>query len=371
MNARSTRKGFTLVELMIAIAIIGILMTLTITAVTRAIGRGKETAARLEINALAQAVEQYNMKYGDYPPDGSSFEVLSRHMRKIFPRMSPRDLELLTKLTQDRSSGAFSYVAMDRAESLVFFLGGFSENVLFPLTGEGGPLKLKAGINNPPEAELRNLANYEYNGTRDNALFEFAPDRLTTARDGNGHLLSTDEALLGIADPLHGGKDALPVYLARTGVPTPLVYFDSRTYGRVDKDSQGTPVFNGYLAGRYGVSEYGGIRPYMTNSNVANATYADLKFHNDATFQIISPGADGVFGSCVSVSSTDPGEWPVYFVTQTGVAVVPPDPPVPVPPFIGAIREFQDVDWLSSVTVNGHLDNLTNFSSSTLESDLP
>jgi type II secretory pathway pseudopilin PulG len=340
---------------MIVIAIIGILMTLATTAVMRAVGRGKETAARLEINALQQAVEKYNSKYGDYPPDGSSYAVLIRHMGRIFPRMSPQDKSLLDQLVQDRSSGAFSYVAMDRAEALVFFLGGFSENVLFPLTGEGGPLKLSS---NPVNANASDLANYEYNGTRDNAFFDFDPSRLTTARDGNGYLMSTDEALLGVADPLHGGNDPLPVYLARTGVPTPLVYFDSRTYG-----SLGPGVFNGYNAGRYGTSEYGGIRPYLTGLNANGNTFADLKFHNDSTFQIISPGLDGVFGSVITTDPSDTTASPVYFVTETGVAVGPNGAP--------SIRAFQDVDWLSSVTVNGHLDNLTNFSSSTLESDLP
>jgi len=353
MNARSTRKGFTLVELMIAIAIIAILMTLTITAVTRAIGRGRETAARLEINALAQAVEQYNLKYGDYPPDGSSFDVLSRHMRKIFPRMSPQDSALLLQLTRARGTQDFSYVAMDRAESLVFFLGGFSENVLFPLTGEGGPLKLSSNRVNANDSDL---ANYEFNGTRDNAFFDFDPSRLTTARDGNGYLMSTDEALLGVADPLHGGNDPLPVYLARTGVPTPLVYFDSRTYENV-----GPNDFNGYIAGMPTVTEYGGIRPYLTTGT------GEIQFHNPSTFQIISPGSDGVFGACVF-----DGPLPVYFVTQTGMAVKKfngiydsTDP---------AIVKFQDSDSplrMPSVTVNGHLDNLTNFSSSTLESDLP
>lgn len=353
MNARSTRKGFTLVELMIAIAIIAILMTLTITAVTRAIGRGKETAARLEINALAQAVEQYNLKYGDYPPDGSSFDVLSRHMRKIFPRMSPQDSALLLQLTRARGTQDFSFVAMDRAESLVFFLGGFSENVLFPLTGEGGPLKRSSS---PVNANASDLANYEYNGTRDNAFFDFDPARLTTGRNGSGYLMSTDEALLNVADPVHGGNDPLPVYLARTGVPTPLVYFDSRTYGSV-----GPSDFNGYIAGMPNVTEYGGIRPYMSTGA------GEIQFHNPSTFQIISPGSDGVFGACVF----DDG-LPVYFVTQTGMAVKElngmygsTDP---------AITKFQDNDsplGLPQVNVDGHLDNLTNFSSSTLESDLP
>ena len=353
MNARQSRLGFTLVELLIAIAIIGILMSLTVTAVTRAITRGRETASRLEINALSQAIEQYNLKYGDYPPDGSSEQVLLRHVRKIFPRISAQDLALLTQLTRARGSSNFSAVAMDRGEALVFFLGGFSGNPLNPFTGEGGPLKR---IGTDP----MNIASYEYNGTRENAFYDFDTNRLTVARSAAGVMLSTDEKLLGLgSEPTLGGEDQLPAYLARAGTPTPLVYFDSRTYGNIV--ATGAPMYNGYLAGS---TEYGGVRPYMTNSNAGGATYADLKFHNDSTFQIISPGLDGVFGACISVNASDPTASPVYFITQTGVAVSPP--PANAPP----IRGFQDMDWSPLVKVAGHLDNVTNFSSSTLESDL-
>lgn len=352
MNARQSRPGFTLVELLIAIAIIGILMSLTVTAVTRAITRGRETASRLEINALSQAIEQYNLKYGDYPPDGSSEQVLLRHVRKIFPRISQLNLDLLTQLTRDRGSNAnqFSAVAMDRAEALVFFLGGFSGDPTRPFTGEGGPLKQ---VGNDPTK----ISSYEYNGTRDNAFYDFDTNRLTIARSSAGTLLSTDEKMLGLADPPHGGEDQLPAYLARVGTPTPLIYFDSRTYGNIG--SAGAPMYNGYLAGS---TEYGGVRPYMTNGNTGGATYADVKFHNDSTFQIISPGLDGVFGACVSLNANDPSASPVYFVTQTGVAVGPGGAPT--------IRGFQDMDWSPLVKVAGHLDNVTNFSSSTLESDL-
>jgi hypothetical protein len=242
---------------------------------------------------------------------------------------------------------------MDRGEALVFFLGGFSGNPLNPFTGEGGPLKR---IGNDP----MNIASYEYNGTRDNAFYDFDTNRLTVARSAAGVMLSTDEKLLGLgSEPTLGGEDQLPAYLARVGTPTPLVYFDSRTYGNIV--ATGAPMYNGYLAGS---TEYGGVRPYMTNSNAGGATYADLKFHNDSTFQIISPGLDGVFGACISVNASDPTASPVYFITQTGVAVSPP--PATAPP----IRGFQDMDWSPLVKVAGHLDNVTNFSSSTLESDL-
>ncbi len=100
----------------------------------------------MEVNTLAQAVERYAMDNGgDYPPDGSSNEILQRHMRKRFPRMTEPDITLLARLTDNNASrpGAFSGVAMDRGEALVFFLGGFSKNLQLPLTGPGGPLDVR------------------------------------------------------------------------------------------------------------------------------------------------------------------------------------------------------------------------------------
>ncbi|TVP94101.1 MAG: type II secretion system protein [Planctomycetaceae bacterium] len=344
MKSRRTRNGFTLVELMVVIAIIGILMTLAVTAVGRAITRGRETAMRLEVNALQAAVQQYFDKYGDYPPDGSSPDRLMRHMRRLFPRMSPQDSDLLVQLTRERGSPNFSSVAMDRGEALVFFLGGFSNDPLYPLTGEGGPL-LFVGSN------PNDVADYDYNATRDNAFFEFSPDRLTYARNAGGRLLSTDEQLVGTVDAMHGFNDPLPAYLARDGNPTPIVYFDSQTYGMV-----GAATFNGYLAGG---TEFGGVRPYLTNRNGMMANLNDM-FMNPQTFQIISPGLDGIFGSLVFSSGS-----PVYFVAETGEAVVADGNGV-LSPFVPAVRGFQE----PGVAILGQLDNLTNFSTSTLESDL-
>lgn len=355
MGIKKTNHGFTLVELMIAIVIIGILMAIAIPAVGRAITTARQTAIRMEINALEGAVEQYLAKYGDYPPDGSSEAVLMGHMRKIFPRMSVQDRGLLQQLVQHRTSGhrtsgTFSEVAMDRAEALVFFLGGFSDNPINPLTGEGGPLRLVG-------ADATIIASYEYNATRDNAFFDFELGRLTISRANDAApLLSTDEVLLGANNPAHGNQDPLPVYLARAGEPSPIVYFDSRTYGQLPNG-----LYNGYLAGNGAV--YGGLRPYMTSAvGGGTGNPADLQFHKRDTFQIISPGLDGIFGSIVSIDPLDPGAAPVYFITETGQAFGP----VATAP---SINGYQDSDWLGLGT-NGHLDNVTNFSGTTLEDDL-
>lgn len=355
MKSRRTRNGFTLVELMVAIAIIGILMTLAVSAVTRAITRGRETAMRLEVNALSNAVRQYFDKYGDFPPDGSNEQILRKHMLRLFPRMSPQDQALLTQLTRERGTSNFSTVAMDRAEALVFFLGGFSSDVLHPLTGEDGPLLFRDDLPGAGSLTARSeLDFYDYNATRGNAFFEFDPSRLTYVRGANGRLLSTDEVLLGVNDPLHGGIDPLPAYLAREGNPTPIVYFDHRSYGVVGSEGA-VPVFNGYLAG---TTEFGGVRPYLTERNGLLPNVSQM-FINPDTFQIISPGLDGIFGSLVRT----PANEPVYFIAETGQAVAVSNG---VAALIPDVRGFQE----PGVAILGQLDNVTNFSTSTLESDL-
>ncbi len=364
MEIKKPNHGFTLVELMIAIVIIGILMAIAIPAVNRAIIAGRQTAIRLEINALEQAVEQYMQKFGDYPPDGSSQDVVIRHMRRRYPRISEPDVSLLTALTSIRGTSTPSTVAMDRAEALVFFLGGFSDDALHPLTGEGGPLELIPG--NP--ATSADIAHYQYNATRDNSLFDFDPARLTYGRATDASpLLSTDESVWTTAALLAqaGGVDVLPVYLSGGAEPAPIVYFDSRTYGLVAPG-----VYNRFLH-----PTLGGIRPYKTGRDIkppsgstygtAAEAFAAVPFHNPKTFQIISPGLDGKYGSLIEA-----GGAPVHYITETGTPVYPNASAANAAGLAAVSGGYGPRFQEGGTEVDGHLDNITNFSSSTLGDDL-
>jgi len=389
-NTVRRRTGFTLVELLVAIAIIGILAAIAIPAITRAVTMARQTAQKLEVDAIARATEQYLQKYGDYPPDGSNLDVLQRHMRKLFPRMAEPDQTLLLRITDDsavNAAGTFSSVGMDRAEALVFFLGGFSASVQNPLTGPDGPLDRVSGT-----AGSTSLSDYQYNAERGNSLFDFDQSRLTIVRVSDSDpLLSNDEELVGNVSAGFGvgtgpARDPLPVYLAAKGKPTPLLYFDSRTYGPITPGAA-TLVFNGYNTGISDANlSFGGVRPYKTNVGVSPptaTTYATetnafnaIKFHMPNSFQIISPGSDGIFGACLSTVSTSAGASPTaHFITETGQVVQPlasataPSGLIFTSSMLGG-KGFQDLGWNSAILVNGHLDNVTNFSTSTLESDL-
>lgn len=62
------RKGFTLVELLVVITIIGILAGLLIPVIWSAVKRGRKAQAEAEVNILAQALANFNSKHGFYPP---------------------------------------------------------------------------------------------------------------------------------------------------------------------------------------------------------------------------------------------------------------------------------------------------------------
>jgi prepilin-type N-terminal cleavage/methylation domain-containing protein len=90
-------SGFTLVEMLVVITIIGILAALVTAAVMMALRRGRIASQVTEIRQLEAAVEAYKQKYGEYPPDFTGISSSStdaqnavlRHLAKVFPRYQP------------------------------------------------------------------------------------------------------------------------------------------------------------------------------------------------------------------------------------------------------------------------------------------
>lgn len=74
------RKAFTLIELLIVIAIIGVLAAALYPTIRDALSRGRDAAREGDINNIITALETYNSDYGTYPPyagcvDGSTTGV--------------------------------------------------------------------------------------------------------------------------------------------------------------------------------------------------------------------------------------------------------------------------------------------------------
>lgn len=70
------RRGFTLVELMVVIVIIGLLAGTATVSVRSYLVRGKQSVARSELAKLSQALETYYAEYDRYPSTDEGLEAL-------------------------------------------------------------------------------------------------------------------------------------------------------------------------------------------------------------------------------------------------------------------------------------------------------
>jgi len=319
------------VELLVVMAILGILAGLLAWGVNAARVAILKRAQAFEVQSIASAVEAYRTKYGDYPPDGSSWPVMDAHLRKAFPNILVSELALLNPALSQQNglirndndlTGSHPHLAryvstspglrsgrvFDAAEALVFFLGGFSSDPQRPITGPGGPLK-----------QVGN--SYIYNTQRENAFFEFKIGRLTL--DPNTGT-STDETVYSEGVP----NDLMPVYVGngpsyqQLGVP--IIYFDSRTYqiaGATVNDS--SYYFNFYSPGLVDTRNVQGstrncARPFLSMDLDANKGNNALRYANDKTFQVMNGGYDRIYG-CQSVKNVAaPESKPAFLFTVPG-----------------------------------------------------
>ncbi len=83
------RSAFTLVELLVVVAIIGILATLITQAAVAARQYVKVARIKIEMHQVEMALEMYKTKYGEYPPDFNDQEAVVRHIKKRWPRYTP------------------------------------------------------------------------------------------------------------------------------------------------------------------------------------------------------------------------------------------------------------------------------------------
>ena len=263
--AGTTRRGFTLVELLVVIIIIALLAGLVTAGLAAAMRRARRARITLEISQLSVALQKYKDQYGEFPPDFSvplnmqvhttspvtyRLHVVLRHVRKAFPRYTGN----LNGIVNSQGNGVGR---LDPAEALVFWLGGLPDAQGVP----SGFCKV------PGQPFLRP----DQNTSRTLPLFEFAETRLAD-RDNDGW-------------PEYYPPGFAP------GQEPPYVYFAAWPAFYNDPHSQ----HRYHLAARYprgsGTPPGGVARPY------AQGTPSNWRWVEPRGFQIICAGLDRHFGT--------------------------------------------------------------------------
>ena len=150
------RTAFTLVELLVVITIIGILASLITVAAMGALKNARRTEVKAEVGQIDGGFNEVKNKLNAFPPncqtDGTTGPIveatvladLKRFMKTAFPRHQEPDnvIAALVGLRADGTpiaAGQPMAGGMSAGEALVFWLGGFSQDPKYPISGEGGP----------------------------------------------------------------------------------------------------------------------------------------------------------------------------------------------------------------------------------------
>ncbi len=211
MGKQRTAAGFTLVEMLVVIAIISILAGLVTIAATAALNSAKQARIKTELDQLDMALKAFKQQYGAYPPcdmritSGSSpypnQNALMAFVMQAFPRYHINTgSTLAATLQSDLSNSGVDTSNFHPDRALVFWLSGFYSDVTSPF--------------------------YNTNGSR-TPLFSFDSTRLwsiPTLGSGtptSGHVRTA----VGSADTTIGLYSYVP-----SGSIAPYVYFDSGIY---------------------------------------------------------------------------------------------------------------------------------------------
>jgi prepilin-type N-terminal cleavage/methylation domain-containing protein len=287
--SRLSRRGFTLVEMLIVLAIIGVLIGLLLPAVMAAVNYARRTAIATEIGELDKAVTAYKDKTGDFPPNFRDFDAFMRHVRKCYPKA---DAAHLTNVTLRIWSLPPNYTAMDLDTTRV------------PNIDEGEALVLWLYLldNDPREPFKAILAAFNAAGSVDATLLAAgSPER---------HFPFKEERLID-----GGDADFLPSYKAAYSGETFYLYLDSRSYDELIAD------FTSTARGAFGEDpSFGNTRPYWSETRASTNTtlplWRQFKPMNPTSFQIISAGQDEEFG--VDLPPVAAPERPIKFFPGGG-----------------------------------------------------
>jgi len=275
---RRVRRGFTLVEMLVVITIIGILAGLAIPAVIMARTRAKIAVVVMDIKQLEMACQAYKEKFGEYPPDfafvndpsatinAPARAIVLRHLAKAFPRYTPGVNGGVgwRGLRTDLSSAGIDADSLTPRTALAFWLGGVPDPANNYL-----PSGFAANPTNPFQTPAQCPS-------RNNPFFDFDPTRLKPIwASGGGATRAWLYWPQGITVDVTPGIDnvagAITYFRAENGT-----YTVDGTTPKTQADANGT---------------LGYVCPAIDTRLTANVSYINPK-----SVQIFSSGLDTKYG---------------------------------------------------------------------------
>ena len=116
------RRGFTLIELMVVLVIIGVLAALIVPNVLDRTDDARATAAKADINNLVQALKLYKLDNQRFPSAEQGLEALVN--KPTVGTVPPNWRRYLDKLPRDPWGGSYQYIFPGvKGEVDIFSLG--------------------------------------------------------------------------------------------------------------------------------------------------------------------------------------------------------------------------------------------------------
>jgi prepilin-type N-terminal cleavage/methylation domain-containing protein len=245
------RFAFTLVELLVVITIIGILAALITVAAMGALKSARRAEIKAELNQVDGGFNEVKNKSTAFPPncqtDGSAGLInearvladLKRYMSLAFPRHQEPP-ELIAALAGLNANGTPIAVGQNMAggltagEAIVFWLGGFSQDPKFPISGEGGPSYVVTDATASPVVNIPSNQRYKADPIESRKwVFPCKVDRLVP-RTSDGYFDESKKRFFEYTVTMSAGRTQRRRINFWQYVPRkseqPYMYFDTSRY---------------------------------------------------------------------------------------------------------------------------------------------